>query len=81
MTVGHVHDTRKDFLAWNHKPQHIREVYSCKLMMLGDKGSYVTKEFEGGGETDTKTELNTLATENKATVTVVGMHGRKGPKA
>lgn len=61
LTVGHVHDTRKDFLAWNYKPHYIREVYSCKLMMLGANGSFASKDFEGGGETDTKTELNALA--------------------
>jgi len=79
--AGHVHDSRKDFLAYNLKPGYIREVYTCKLMMLGDNGQYAVKEFVGGGEADTKSELSALASEHGATLTVVGMHGRKGPKA
>ena len=50
-------------------------------MMLASKGKYVSREFIGGGELDTKSELMQLAKDEKATLTVVGMHGRKGPKA
>ena len=63
ITAGHVHDTRKDFLPWNMKPNYIREVYTCKLMMLGDKGCYSQRDFIGGGDIDTKSELMDLATE------------------
>ena len=81
LTVGHVHDTRKDFLPWNQKPNYIREVYTTKVVMLGEQGHYSAKEFMGGGEEDTKSVLVDLAKENNATMVVCGMHGRKGPKA
>jgi hypothetical protein len=61
ITAAHVHDSRKDFLPYNMKPNYIREVYSCKLMILGDKGAYAAREFVGGGEATTKSELMSLA--------------------
>jgi hypothetical protein len=76
-----VHDSRKDYLPYNMKPHYIREVYSCKLMILGDKGVYASRDFIGGGEETTKTELMSLGEDFKATITVTGMHGRKGVKA
>ena len=63
MIAAHVHDSRKDFLPYNMKPHYIREVYSCKLMTLGDKGVFASKEFVGGGEVTTKSELMALSTE------------------
>ena len=63
------------------KPNYISEVYSCKLMILGDKGQFASRSFVGGGEETTKTQLMSLAQEMQATITVTGMHGRKGPKA
>ena len=63
------------------KPNYISEVYTCKLMILGDKGQFAARSFTGGGEETTKTQLMDLAREMKATITVCGMHGRKGPKA
>lgn len=63
ITAAHVHDSRKDFLPWNMKPHYIREVYSCKLMILGEKGTFASKEFVGGAETTTKSALAELAEE------------------
>ena len=63
ITAAHVHDSRKDFLPYNMKPNYIREVYTCKLMVLGDKGQYAAKEFVGGGEDTTKSKLMELAEE------------------
>jgi len=81
ITIGHVHDNRKDFLAWNMKPSYIRDVYTSKIMMLGEKGNYASKEFMGGGDEDTKSVLVNLTQDQGATIMVCGMHGRKGPKA
>jgi len=63
VTAAHVHDCRKDFLPYNMKPHYIREVYTCKLMILGDKGHYAASEFTGGGDTNTKSEVMKLAVE------------------
>jgi hypothetical protein len=46
--VGNIHDSRKDFLPFNLKPNYIREIYSCKLMVLGERGKFVAREFSGG---------------------------------
>jgi len=54
------------------KPSYIREVYTCKLMMLGAKGVYAERKFVGGGEANTKSELTALASEQCSTITVVG---------
>ena len=82
LTVANIHDSRKDFLPFNLKPNYIREIYKCKLMVIGDKGKFVSKEFTGGSEDKTtKTELWNLAMEDNASIIVTGMHGRKGPKA
>jgi hypothetical protein len=61
LTVGHVHDQRKDFLPFNMKPNYIREIYSCKLLKIGSAGSYTSAEFQGGGEETTKSMLWGLA--------------------
>ena len=81
ITAAHVHDTRKSELPYNMKPHYIKEVFSCKLMVLGDKGSYASDSFEGGKEVTTKSCLMALAKSHEATITVTGMHGRKGIKA
>ena len=82
LIAANIHDSRKDFLPYNLKPTYIREVYSCKVMTLGEKGKYVSAAFEGGSEEKTtKTELWDLAKLQNTTIMVTGMHGRKGPKA
>ena len=45
------------------KPNYISEVYSCKLMILGDKGQFASRSFVGGGEETTKSQLMSLAQE------------------
>lgn len=40
LIVGHVHDSRKDYLPYNMKPNYISEIYTCKLLKIGDKGQY-----------------------------------------
>ena len=62
LIAANVHDARKDFLPYNLEPAYIREVYSCKVMTLGEKGKYVSAAFEGGSEEKTtKSELWDLA--------------------
>ena len=81
--AGNIHDSRKDFLPFNLKPTYIREIYSCKLMVLGNKGVFYGREFSGNNEEGktTKSELWDMASEMNSTVIVTGMHGRKGPKS
>lgn len=38
LIAANIHDSRKDFLPFNLKPGYIREIYKCKLMVLGEKG-------------------------------------------
>jgi len=81
--AGNIHDSRKDFMPYNLKPFYIREIYNCKLLVLGDKGSFYGREFSGNNEEGktTKSELWDMAAEKNSTVIVTGMHGRKGPKS
>lgn len=83
IVVGNIHDTRKDFLPYNLKPTYIRETYTCKLLTLGDKGVFASRQFTPAPEDGktTKTELWSMAEDQNATVIVTGMHGRKGPKS
>lgn len=67
-------------MQFNYKPNYIREVYSCKLLKIGQYGHYSSVEFTGGGEETTKSMLWGLAKNQNATLLVTGMHGRKGPK-
>lgn len=62
LIVGNIHDSRKDFLPFNLKPNYIKEVYSCKLLKLGNNGRFVSREFHGGQEDKTtKTEIWDMA--------------------
>jgi hypothetical protein len=45
IVAGNIHDSRKDFLPYNMKPTYIREVYSCKLLTIGEKGKFASTEF------------------------------------
>ena len=83
LICGNIHDSRKDFLPYNLKPTYIREIYSCKLLQLGNKGLFVGREFQGQNEDGktTKSELWDMASEANATIMVTGMHGQKGPKS
>ena len=54
LIVANVHDSRKEWLPFNLKPKYIREIYKCKLMVLGEeKGQYVSREFSGSTEEKT----------------------------
>ena len=79
LTVGHITDKNKDYLPWNMKPSHVQDIYEAKVMPLGERGHYHAREKD-----DSKTSKEMvweLAEESKASVVVVGNHGRKGPKA
>ena len=79
IVVGHISDKKKDYLPWNMKPQYVNDIYEAKVMPFGKHGRYAHREKE---ESQTSKEaVWALAEFEKASIIVVGNHGRKGPKA
>lgn len=78
LIVGHISNEKKDYLPWNMRATHVKETYEGRLLALGAKGRYSTRDV--GADQTTKEALWDLAKENDATIICVGNHGRKGPK-
>ena len=77
--MGHITDRSKDYLPWNMKPNYVKDIYEAKVMPMGQRGRYSAREKD-----DSKTSKEMvweLAEFEKASLVVVGNHGRKGPKA
>ena len=77
--LGHVFNSKKDYLPFNLKPQYLQDTYESKIIQLGHWARWVNTEVEE--VRGVKDCLWDLAKENKATVMVTGYNGVKGPKA
>lgn len=79
LVVGHVYNSKKEYLPFNLKPQYIEDTYESKIIHLGKKARFVSCEVDSAK--GTKETLWALAHQNKATIMVTGSNGIKGPKA
>lgn len=44
LVVGHITDKKKDYLPWNMRPNYVQDAYEAKLMELGAKGRWASRE-------------------------------------
>lgn len=79
LVLGHIMNSKKEYLPFNLKPQYLKDVYESKIIDLGKKAIYVNQECNP--ELGTKETLWNMAQENNATIMVTGYHGIKGPKS
>jgi len=80
LVVAHAWSKKKEeYLTYKFKKEWVREQQSNDFLYLGNKFKFHESEIH-----DSETAKSVLAKEAiecKATLTIVGMHGRKGPKA
>jgi len=74
-------NSQKDYLPIQYRPEFIEEFYQAKIYANAQSGyaKFLKKEIEP--ENSTSETLWELAKTYEADIIVVGMHGRKGPKA
>ena len=78
LTVAHIYDDKKEFLAFDMKPQALRQKYEQLTLLMGPKASLAWNKVKDGKTT--KEQMVDIAEEYNAGVLVIGLHGRKGPK-
>lgn len=78
LVVGHISDKRKEYLPWNMKSNFVADQYEAKILGLGNKARWCSREIDI--KKTSKECIWELAEFEKATIMVVGSHGRKGPK-
>jgi len=70
-----------EYLPWKYKIDYIRDQNTTNFTYLAKRFEFVMEEIKEENEGETaKTVLTNLAKEFKASITVVGYHGRKGEK-
>jgi len=80
LMIAHIWSAEKEeYLTYNLKRDHIKQRNTADFAYLGGNFFYQDTEMNEG-ET-AKEHLNQMALECEVDVTVVGFHGRKGPKA
>lgn len=81
LTVAHCwSDEKESYLKFDLKKDYIREQCEAETISLGTKYFYDEEEIIDG-ENTAKSLLTSIATKRKVDISVVGFHGRKGPKA
>ena len=81
LMVGHAWSRDKEeYLKYNLKRDYVKQQLTANGTYLADRFSYVDREIVSDNHESAKSILGDLANEFEATITVVGMHGRKGPK-
>jgi len=79
LVVGHVYNSKKEYLPFNMKPTYLQDMYQAKIIMLGHWARFVDTEVNP--DLGVKISLQMLAKENNSTIMVTGYNGVKGPKA
>lgn len=79
LTVAHVYNREKNYLPFTMQPDHIRATYESLIIGYGSKAKLLWEELDN--RSTTKEHILGFAQSQNADVLVVGMHGRKGPKA
>lgn len=79
MTISHIYNREKSFLPFNQQPDALRKTYESLTVSMGSKISLWWEEADF--KLSTKEHMVLLAQKSFASLIVIGMHGRKGPKA
>ena len=69
---------KEEYLPYNYKLEYIRDQITTNHLYLGDRFKFIDQEIKKNEKA--KGVLNSIAKDYKADITVVGFHGRKGPK-
>jgi hypothetical protein len=72
--------TKEEYLPYNYKIDYIRDQNSTRFTFLRERFEFLEEEIIPEKDDTAKEVLNNLAKDNHIDVTVVGFHGRKGPK-
>lgn len=79
IVVGHVYKREKTYLPFNMQPENIKQTYESLILGYGRNARIFYEELED--KSTTKEHVLSMARRANAECLVVGMHGRKGPKA
>ena len=81
LVIAHAWQLEKEeYLKYNLKRDYIREHAEADFTYMGNRFHYHEQEIRPEQGDTAKSCLNAMAKEVSADVTVVGYHGRKGPK-
>lgn len=82
LLVAHAWSNEKEqYLRYNLKRDYIKQQNQADFTYLADRFEYVEDEVNSKEGEKAKEVLNRIATNHYVHLTVVGSHGRKGPKA
>jgi nucleotide-binding universal stress UspA family protein len=79
LTVGHVFNKNKSYLPFNMQAESIRQTYEALITGYGSRAYLMWEELDP--RFTTKEHVVDMTRRTGADILVVGMHGRKGPKA
>jgi hypothetical protein len=79
ITIAHIFNHNKDYLPFDMKPDALKKTYETLTLPLGLRAALWWDEADS--KYTTKEQMSMLAVKAGASMIVVGMHGRKGPKA
>ena len=71
---------KEEYLKWKHKKDNVNASVCSDYVWLNKNFRYIEREIMSDQDETAKSVLTSAAKEAKATVTVCGWHGRKGPK-
>jgi nucleotide-binding universal stress UspA family protein len=79
LTISHIFNREKAFLPFDQQPDALKKTYESLTLTMGSKISLWWEEADS--KLTTKEQMVNLAQKAQASLIVIGMHGRKGPKA
>ena len=79
MTISHIYNKEKGYLPFDMQPDVIKQNYESLTIALGSRCHLWWEE--ANPKVTTKDHMVSLAGKAQANLLVIGMHGRKGPKA
>ncbi len=79
MIISHIFNREKTYLYFDMQPDAIKKYYESLTITLGSRCHLWWEE--ANPKVTTKDHMVALAANAKANLLVIGMHGRKGPKA
>lgn len=77
--VSHIYDDKKDYLAYNFKPDNVKQDCEAKLIGLHETKWCLVWVHKEKNMT-VKEHITGVAEEYRSNILVLGFHGRKGPK-
>ena len=78
LTVTHIFNTNKGYLPFDMQPDALKQKYESLTIGMGKRVHLWWEEADS--KITTKEQMIINAKNNKASIIVVGMNGRKGPK-